>query len=167
MRKKPKRNVMYTHIYLHLILLASQPSLGLSLLNYFFHSILLTHNLLQPLSYILLKSSSTSPILLFLGLPLILLHIGFQFVILFVAMLSSICLMWPSHSNLLLLMNQKIYTYYHIKQLNMGSVIALCKEVRPSNVCEWRRKQWTSETAAVYSWQEHALLAMWIPSINM
>ena len=71
----------------------------------FFHSVLSLLNFLHPLIPIVRMSSSSSSIHLFLGLPLILLPIGFHSYILLGFLPPSICLTFPSQAILLLFIN--------------------------------------------------------------
>ena len=70
-----------------------------------FHSALSLHCFLHRLIPIICISSSISTILLFLGLPLNFLPIGFHSNILLGVLLSSICITWPSQAILLLFIN--------------------------------------------------------------
>ena len=70
-----------------------------------FHSALSSHCFLHRLIPIICISSSTSIIHLFLGLPLILVPIGFHSNILLGVLLSSIRITWPSQAILLLFIN--------------------------------------------------------------
>jgi len=71
----------------------------------FFHSVLYLLSFLHPLIPIVWISSSTSSIHLFLGLPMILLPIGFYSSILLGILIPSICITCPSQAILLLFMN--------------------------------------------------------------
>ena len=71
----------------------------------FFHSVLSLLSFLHPLIPIVWISSSTSSIHLFLGLPLILLPIGFHSSILLGILIPSIRVTCPSQAILLLFMN--------------------------------------------------------------
>ena len=70
-----------------------------------FHSALSLHCFLHRLTPIICISSSMSTIHLFLGLPLILVPIGFHSNILLSVLLSSIHITWPSQAILLLFIN--------------------------------------------------------------
>ena len=70
-----------------------------------FHSVFSLLSFLHPLISIVWISSSTSSIHLFLGLPLILLPIGFYSNILLGILIPSIRVMCPSQAILLLFMN--------------------------------------------------------------
>ena len=75
----------------------------------FFHSALSSHCFLHRLTHIICKSSSMPAIHLFLGLPLVLVPIGFHCNILLGVLLSSIRITWPSQAILLL-----FYKSYYI-----------------------------------------------------
>ena len=66
-----------------------------------FHSALSSHCFLHRLTPIICKSSSMLAIHLFLGLPLVLVHIGFHCNIILGVLLSSIRITWPSQAILL------------------------------------------------------------------
>jgi len=77
----------------------------------FFHSALSSHCFLHRLTPIICKSSSMSAIHLFLGLPLVLVPIGFHCNILLGVLLSSIRITWPSQAILLLFINLTISVF--------------------------------------------------------
>ena len=89
----------------------------------FLHSVRSPHNLLQPLTFIYFKSSSTSSNYLLLGFSVILPPIGFQSAIFIVVLLSSIRITDPAHSNLILLMNRAMSPpcYYELIQFIIRS----------------------------------------------
>jgi len=77
-----------------------------------FYSVLSVHNFLLPLIPILCISSSSSSIHLFLGLPLILLSIGFHSNTLLGVLFSSIHIRWPSQAVLLLFINLAMSAFF-------------------------------------------------------
>jgi len=83
------RNRYYKDLLL-LLLLALQPTMYLAFSVIFFHSALSSHCFLHRLIPIIFKSFSMPTIHLFLGLPLVLVPIGFHCNILLGVLLSSI-----------------------------------------------------------------------------
>jgi len=78
----------------------------------FFHSALSSHCFLHRLTPIICKSSSMPAIHVFLGLPLVLVPIGFHCNILLGVLLSSIRITWPSQAILLLFINLTISAFF-------------------------------------------------------
>jgi len=77
----------------------------------FFHSALSSHCFLHRLTPIICKSSLMSAIHLFLGLPLVLVPIGFHCNILLCVLLSSIRITRPSQAILLLFINLTVSVF--------------------------------------------------------
>jgi len=104
----------HTHIYIFFFFFfywRYNPLWFLAFSVIFFHSALSSHCFLHRLTLIICKSSSMPAIHLFLGLPLILVPIGFHCNILLSVLLSSIRITWPSHAILLY-----IYVGVHFSQ---------------------------------------------------
>ena len=92
-------------------MLALQPSMGCNFTVIFFHSVLFLLRFLRPLIPIIWISSSTSSIHLFLGLPPILLPIGFHSNILLGILPPSIRITYPSQAILLLFINLTVSAF--------------------------------------------------------
>jgi hypothetical protein len=108
----------------------------------FFHSALSSHCFLYSLTPIICKSSSMPAIHLFLGLPLVLIPIGFYCNILLGVLLSSICVMWPSQAILLLFINLTISAFpsrlVHSYSDSLGSILILHWAIDFINAGLWK-----------------------------